>query len=134
MKPIEIAKAYYQAFNQQNWQEMLNLVSEHIIHEPNESKTRVGKDLFSAFLQKMDFAYQEELKDMMFFQGEIEGRIAVEFVVHGIYKQAEDGLPAAHGQSYMLPAGAFLSIENGKIQRITTFYNLEEWIAQVSTT
>lgn len=134
MKPIEIAKAYYQAFNQQNWQEMLNLVSEQIIHEPNESKTRVGKDLFSAFLQKMDFAYQEELKDMMFFQGEIEGRIAVEFVVHGIYKQAEDGLPAAHGQSYMLPAGAFLFIENGKIQRITTFYNLEEWIAQVSTT
>lgn len=134
MKPIEIAKAYYQAFNQQNWQEMLNLVSEQIIHEPNESKTRVGKDLFSAFLQKMDFAYQEELKDMVFFQGEIEGRIAVEFVVHGIYKQAEDGLPAAHGQSYTLPAGAFLSIENGKIQRITTFYNLEEWIAQVSTT
>lgn len=134
MKPIEIAKAYYQAFNQQNWQEMLNLVSEQIIHEPNESKTRVGKDLFSAFLQKMDFAYQEELKDMVFFQGEIEGRIAVEFVVHGIYKQAEDGLPAAHGQSYTLPAGAFLSIENGKIQRITTFYNLEEWIAQVSAT
>lgn len=132
MSAIEIAKKYYQAFNTQNWQQMLELVSEDIRHEPNEGKTRVGKELFASFLEKMDTSYQEELKDMVFFQGEEPDRIAVEFVVHGVYKQAEPGLPPAHGQKYILPAGAFLTINNNLIERITTFYNLEEWIEQVS--
>jgi hypothetical protein len=32
----------------------------------------------------------------------------------------------------VLPAGGFFEIRGGKIARVTTFYNLNDWIAQVS--
>ena len=44
----------------------------------------------------------------------------------------EPGLPEARGQTYILPAGAFFDLKDGKISRVTTFYNLRDWIAQVS--
>ncbi len=59
-------------------------------------------------------------------------RAAAEFIVHGRYLVADPGQPAAHGQSYVLPVGAFLEVANGKIMRVTTYYNLKNWIAQVS--
>jgi steroid delta-isomerase-like uncharacterized protein len=40
-------------------------------------------------------------------------------------------LPEARGQSYSLPAGAFFDVRGGKIARVTTYYNLQEWIRQV---
>jgi hypothetical protein len=32
----------------------------------------------------------------------------------------------------VLPAGAFLEVHNGKITRVTTYYNLPLWIKLVS--
>ena len=58
--------------------------------------------------------------------------MAREFIVHGRYKETDAGLPPARGQSYVLPAGAFFEISDGKILRVTTRYNLKDWIAQVS--
>ena len=52
--------------------------------------------------------------------------------VNGIYKKGEEGLPAAHGQKYVLPAAAFLEFRDGKITRVTTYYNLTLWIKLVS--
>jgi len=59
-------------------------------------------------------------------------RAAAEFVVVGRYQRTEPGLPEARGQPYRLPAGAFLAIEDGRITRVSTHYNLPAWIAQVS--
>jgi steroid delta-isomerase-like uncharacterized protein len=59
-------------------------------------------------------------------------RAAAEFVVHGTYLKADDGLPPAHGQSYVLAAGAFFSIRSGKVSRVSNYYNLQNWLAQVS--
>ena len=132
MTSLETVKAYYDAFNSRNWTEMLSLVDEHIIHEPNQGKPRVGKALFTDFMQHMDASYAEILKDIVLFSSMTEGRIAAEFVVHGTYKKAEEGLPPAHRQSYVLPAAAFLEVNNGKITRVTTYYNLELWIELVS--
>jgi steroid delta-isomerase-like uncharacterized protein len=58
-------------------------------------------------------------------------RAAAEFVVHGTYLVADEGLPPAHGQSYVLPAGAFFEVSGGRIARVTNFYNLQDWLAQV---
>lgn len=132
MTALETVKAYYEAFNAKNWEGMLALVDENIVHEPNQGTPRIGKNLFSEFMQHMDESYEETLKEMIFFVGETAGRIAAEFVVHGIYKKGEAGLPKAHGQAYVLPAAAFLEVKNGKIARVTTYYNLEQWIALVS--
>jgi steroid delta-isomerase-like uncharacterized protein len=58
-------------------------------------------------------------------------RAAAEFVVEGEYLATESGLPPARGQRYRLPAGAFFAIAEGRIARVTTYYNLPEWIRQV---
>jgi steroid delta-isomerase-like uncharacterized protein len=53
-------------------------------------------------------------------------------MVHGVYKVADEGFPPAHGQSYVLPAGGFFDVKDGKIARVSVYYNLTDWIAQVS--
>jgi|SRR6218665_1167403 len=132
MKAIETVRNYYLAFNSRNWNEMISLVDEDIRHEPNQGTPRIGKELFTAFMKHMDDSYSEELKDIVLFSSETEGRIAAEFVVHGTYKKGEEGLPEAKGQKYILPASAFLEVKDGKITRVTTYYNLELWIQLVS--
>ena len=59
-------------------------------------------------------------------------RAAAEFNVEGNYLVTETGLPDAKGQRYALPAGTFFAVSDGQIARVTTYYNLTEWIMQVS--
>lgn len=59
-------------------------------------------------------------------------RGAAEFTVHGEYLVTDEGLPPARGQTYTLPAGTFFTIRDGKVSRVATYYNLQDWIAQVS--
>lgn len=132
MTALEIVQQYYTYFNQQNWQGMLSLVAEDIRHEANQGDVRIGIEKFTEFLQHMDTSYEETLTDMVFLSEPTNTRVAAEFVVNGIYKQGEEGLPEAHGQKYILPAGAFLEVKEGKISRVTTYYNLPLWIKLVS--
>ena len=59
-------------------------------------------------------------------------RAAAEYVVHGTYK-VERRRPAAarRARTYVLPGGAFFDIRDGRIARVTNYYNLQDWIAQV---
>lgn len=133
MDALKIVKDYYAAFNNKDWNEMLELVGNDICHEPNQGEPREGKELFKAFLQKMDDSYEETLTNMKFYVSEDnDGTIAAEFTVNGIYNKAEEGLPAAEGQAYVLPAAAFLKVKDGKVVRVATHYNLELWIELVS--
>ena len=52
--------------------------------------------------------------------------------MNGTYLATDEGLPEAKGQTYVLPAGSFFTIRDGKIARVTTYYNLAEWMRQVS--
>ena len=132
MTSLEIVQNYYAAFNDKNWSGMLALVAPDIRHEPNQGDVRVGLEKFTEFLGMMDTSYEETLTDMVFFTEPSGKRIAVEFTVNGIYKKGEEGMPAAHGQSYVIPAAAFVEVSGEKISRVTTFYNLPLWISLVS--
>ena len=132
MAALDIVNQYYSAFNQKDWQGMLDLVHSEIRHEPNQGDVRIGKELFTEFLKMMDDSYEETLTDMVFFTEPGDIRVAVEFIVNGIYKKGEEGFPEAHGQSYVLPAAAFLEVKEDKISRVTTYYNLPLWIKLVS--
>lgn len=133
MEALKIVKDYYEAFNNKDWNGMLELVGDNIRHEPNQGEPREGKELFKAFLQKMDDSYEETLTNMKFYVSESnDGTIAAEFTVNGIYNKAEEGLPVAEGQAYVLPAAAFLKVKDGKVVRVATHYNLELWIELVS--
>ncbi len=64
--------------------------------------------------------------------GQGGGRAAAEFTVRGTYLSTAEGLPEANGQTYSLPAGIFFEVDDGLISRVTTYYNLSDWTAQVS--
>jgi len=123
---------YYAAFNADDAAGMLDCVAEDVEHRVNEGGVRRGRAKFAEFCSHMGVSYREELKDMVIFANEAGTRGAAEFVVHGEYLQTDPGLPEAKGQRYILPAGGFFDIRGGKIARVTTFYNLNDWIAQVS--
>lgn len=132
MSSIEIVQQYYDAFNQQNWKQMLELVHTDIIHEPNQGETRTGKEAFTAFMADMDRCYSEELKDIILYSSPDPSKVAASFIVHGIYKEGDEGFPVARGQKYVLPAAAFLELKDAQISKVTTYYNLQHWIKLVS--
>jgi steroid delta-isomerase-like uncharacterized protein len=132
MTSLQTVQQYYEYFNQKNWQGMLSILHPEVRHESNQGDVRIGIDKFADFLKKMDECYEEQLTEMVFFTESSNLRIAAEFTVNGIYKKADDDLPPAHNQSYVLPAAAFLELKDGKISRVTTYYNLTLWLELVS--
>ncbi len=124
--------AYYAAFNAGDPAGMLALVTEDVEHRVNEGGIRHGRERFAEFCAHMGVSYREELRDLVIFATADGTRGAAEFTVHGAYLKTDPGLPEARGQRYVLPAGAFFDLSDGKIARITTFYNLSDWVAQVS--
>ncbi len=130
---IKIADSYYTAFNKKNWSEMLSHLSPQVSHELNQGETQVGSDLFKKFMDHMNECYDEFLEDIVLFDGG-DGRVAAEFFVKGKYLKTDGKLPEAQGQTYRIRAGAFLEVHQGKITRVTTYYNLPEWIKAVQVT
>ncbi|WP_071797304.1 ketosteroid isomerase-related protein [Natronohydrobacter thiooxidans] len=128
----ETIQRYFDAFNAGDTDTMLALVSDDVQHFVNQGEVRQGRAAFAEFCSHMGVSYREKLRDMVIFASEDGTRAAAEFVVHGEYLQTDPGLPEAHGQRYVLPAGSFFTLEAGRISRITTYYNLQDWIAQVS--
>jgi steroid delta-isomerase-like uncharacterized protein len=127
-----IITRYFDAFNAGDTETMLSLVSDDVQHFVNQGEMRQGRAKFAEFCSHMGISYRETLRDMVVFVSEDGTRAAAEFVVHGEYLQTDPGLPEAHGQRYILPAGSFFTLADGRITRITTYYNLQDWIAQVS--
>ena len=133
----ELVLAYYAAFNRGDWDGMLGLLADDVVHDLNEGPRETGRPAFAAFLQRMRRCYREQLLDIVVMATADGARVAAEYVVHGEYLAADDGLPPAHGQRYVLPGGAFFDIAfddaggNGRIRRVSNYYNLEDWLAQV---
>lgn len=125
-------QSYYDAFNAADKAGMLACLADDVAHHVNEGKVRLGKAAFDAFCDHMARCYRENLTDMVIFTSPDGTRAAAEFIVNGTYLATDPGLPEAKGQSYRLPAGAFFSLEGGKITRVVTYYNLADWVAQVS--
>ena len=111
---------------------MIAFLTDDVIHDVNQGERRTGKDKFRAFNARMTHHYREHLDGVTVMVSKDGQRAAAEFNVNGTYLATDSGLPAAKGQTYKLPAGTFFAIRDGKIARVTTYYNLTDWIAQVS--
>lgn len=131
MTATELVQAYYAAFNAGDMPAFLDLLTEDVVHDINQGERQVSKVTFAAFMDKMNRCYRERLTDIVIMQNAEGTRAAAEFVVHGEYLADDEGLPPANGQTYVLPAGAFFEIKDGKVARISNYYNLNDWVAQV---
>jgi steroid delta-isomerase-like uncharacterized protein len=126
-----LIRAYYAAFNAGDTEGMLALMTDDIAHDINQGARETGIDTFRAFMARMNAHYREVLHDIVVMTTADGTRAACEFTVHGTYLATDEGLPAAAGQTYILPAGAFFEIRGGRIARVSNYYNLADWIAQV---
>jgi steroid delta-isomerase-like uncharacterized protein len=127
-----VIQTYFDAFNAGDVETMLSCLSDDVAHHVNEGNIRTGRDKFAAFCAHMNDCYAENLTDMVIFTSPDGTRGAAEYIVNGTYKATDTGLPEARGQSYRIQAGSFFDLKDGKITRVTTRYNLSDWIAQVS--
>lgn len=132
MTPEALITSYYAAFNAGDTEAMLACLAPDVAHHVNEGQVRTGRNAFAAFLAHMSRCYAETLTDIVVMVSPDGTRAAAEFTVNGTYKHTDAGLPEAHGQTYTLPAGGFFSIADGQITRVVTYYNLADWIRQVS--
>lgn len=129
---LTLLQNYYAAFNAQDMDSFLSLLTDDVIHDINQGPRESGKAAFSEFMVRMNRNYKETITDIEIMVNSDGSRAAVEFTVLGEYLATDEGLPEANGQTYNLPAGAFFDIRDGKVARVTNYYNLEDWIAQVS--
>ena len=128
----ETLRRYFAAFNAGDVDGMLALLTDDIAHHVNEGEVRQGKEAFAAFCAHMQRCYRETLTEIVLFSAEGGTRGAAEFMVNGTYLETDAGLPEARGQTYRLPGGSFMSLREGKICRVTTYYNLADWLRQVA--
>lgn len=131
-RATELVLTYYTAFNRGDWEGMLALLTDDVAHDLNQGKRDIGREAFAAFLARMEASYREQLRDIVVLATLDGQRAAAEYVVHGEYHSTDEGLPPASGQKYVLPGGAFFEIRDDRIARVTNYYNLQDWIAQVN--
>lgn len=128
---LDLLTRYYAAFNADDWDGMLLCLDDDVIHDINQGERQRGKAQFRSFLAHMARCYRERLDGIVLMASDDGTRGAAEFTVQGEYLATDDGLPEASGQAYVLPAGAFFTLAGGKITRVTVYYNLKDWEAQV---
>ncbi len=110
----------------------LELLADDVIHDINQGKREIGREAFRQFMACMNNNYRETVTDLVVMATPDGSRAAAEFTVAGEYLRHDPGQPEATGQKYRLQAGAFFAVRDNKIARVTNYYNLEDWIAQVS--
>ena len=69
---------------------MLALVNAEIKHKRNQGKERIGIELFTAFLQKMDKCYNETVTEIVILCKSNNSRVVAEFVVNRSIKKADE--------------------------------------------
>jgi len=126
-----LIRRYYAAFNAADWEGMLACLTPDVVHDINQGRRETGIEAFRDFLIRMERSYKERVEDLVVMATPDGHRAAAEFIIHGSYLTADHGMPRAEGQSYVLPVGAFFAIRGGAISRVTNYYNLENWLAQV---
>ena len=126
-----LVRAYYAAFNAGDTDAFLALLTDDVVHGINQGPREVGRAAFARFMDGMSECYDEQLADLVVMTEPGGIRAAAEFVVHGTYKRTAPGLLPATGQRYVLPAGAFFTLRDGRVARIDNHYNLQDWLRQV---
>ena len=127
-----LIRRYYDAFDRGDQDGMLACLADDVVHDVNQGERRIGKERFRAFLARMAHHYDEKLDGVAVMVSADGTRAAAEFNVTGHYLVTETGLPNAKNQRYALPAGSYFAVRDCEITRVTTYYNLTDWIMQVS--
>ena len=85
-------------------------------------------------MNRVNRNYDEQISDLVIMFDESRKKAAAEFMVEGRYLESELALPEAKGQYYKIKGGTFFELQDDLIVRVTSYYNLAEWVKQVEQT
>lgn len=132
MEVKNLIQKYYDSFNKGDMEGMYSCLHPEFVHDVNEGKRQGGLAEFKKFMGHMNDCYKENLTDIYIMVHDSNTRASAEFIVNGEYLKTDGSLPPAKNQKYKIKAGTFFDIKENKILRVSTYYNLNEWIRQVS--
>ncbi len=124
--------AYYQAIESQHLDKFMDLLSDKVVHDINEGETEIGKDKFKTFMMDQFSHGKIKIKDLIILTSS-DGQYAMSrFICSGTYDKSIAGYPKAHGQKWEIPVVSYFKIENNKISQVAVYYNLKNWVNQLS--
>lgn len=129
-----ITRAYYQALNEKDMISFFDLLADDVVHDVNEGVQEQGKTAFRFFMNRVNRHYDEQISDVSIMLDETAEKAAAEFMVEGHYLESEFSLPEAKGQYYKIKGGTFFELRDNLIVRVTSYYNLAEWVQQIEQT
>lgn len=127
-----LIERYFDALNASDFGAMEALLHDDVAHDINQGGRQIGRDALRAHTASRAAHYDETFKDIEIMVSDGGLRAAAELTIDGRYQRTADGMPAANGQHYALRAGMFFDIDDGRITRVTTYFNRADWIAQLS--
>ncbi|BCT92199.1 hypothetical protein LYSHEL_12230 [Lysobacter helvus] len=131
-RALTTLRAYYEALNRHDPAGAVAMLAEDVVHELNQGPREVGKAAFREFLQRMEYCYLEQLVDIRLLASADGTHAAAEYTVVGEYIADDIGMPPANSQRYRMPGAAFFALRDGRIQRVSDHYNLQEWFSQIA--
>jgi len=123
---------YFATLNASDYDAMEGLLHEDVAHDIAQGDRQIGREAFRAYQVQRAAHYDETFQDIEIMVSESGLRAAAELTIDGRYQRTEKGMPEASGQRYALRAGVFFDIDDGRITRATTHYNLNDQVAQLS--
>jgi len=127
----ELISRYFSALNEHDSRACLALLSADVLLDINQGPSEQGVQAFADYLERTQRCYRESIDNLQILTEPSGQRAACEYSLSGEYLSTDDGLPDACGQSYQLTAASFFAIHDGKICRVSQYFNRPEWFAQV---
>lgn len=116
--------AFYSAFNNQDWDQVLSMVSDDLVLDLSSEERAWGREALSAHIRRTEQLQREHVFDLTIMTDRTGLRAAVEYTVLGIPLEdsvSTPGLYSGKAQSYRTNMGVFFEIDGARISRISQY-------------
>lgn len=127
-----LAQAYITAFNQRDAQALATLCHEDIAHDNAFGERLIGVDALRSRVAEAMANLDWALHDAMIMVDDSGNNAAIYGTLRGTYQHVLDGLPAANGQNFDIPATIIIISDDDQITQISEFFATESLIKALS--
>ena len=128
----KIVNDYYKAYNNQDVEGQVELMSSNFEHFTNSGKIEKGVEAYRKYAKAVYSDVKEEVYQTHFLIGQDPSHIAVQSRAKGEYLKIDKANPKNPLKKYDIPFAEFFEIQDEKITKLSTYYNELEWKNQVS--
>jgi steroid delta-isomerase-like uncharacterized protein len=132
MKAYELIQSYYQTFNERDLEGFLKTLHPEVIHDTFLGETEIGVDAFRKYMKMCFDCVKETVRDLKVLSSQDGTDVAVKFTCDGEYIKTVKNYPEARNQKYSVQCHAFFEIRDDLIYRVTSYFNENDWAAQLA--